>query len=181
MKIKSLLSFGLISVLGISNTVVNQKPSFSQEMSKFLCAKAYEADHRGKLPATVLWVAEQKKNVVMIYWKSEKFKDWSPEERCETVSPKIDQAFREGRLNYITYGKVNNLDVICAVAKQGQICNSNNQLFTISTNQDSQKVEELMEALFQGIGGPVYQSGDQRYIEVDLSKIAEQKGVEIEK
>lgn len=46
MKIKSFLSFGLISVLGISNAIVTQKPSFSQEMAEFKCAKVCNGDNQ---------------------------------------------------------------------------------------------------------------------------------------
>lgn len=184
MKIKSLLSLSLISVLAISSTVfLTQKPIFSQSADRiqFICANTSEIDSGKKIPATVVWIPEERKNVPMIYWKSQTMKDWSPEARCNTVSPKFDQAFREGRLNYITTGKVNNADVLCAIAKEGQTCNSKNQLFTINTYQTPELVLEQMSGLFEGKSGPLYQSGGKTYIQINLEKLAQQKGVEITK
>jgi hypothetical protein len=184
MKIKSLLSLSLISVLAIFSTVfLTQKPIFSQSADKiqFNCANTLEIDSGEKMPTTVVWIPEEKKNVPMIYWKSQAFGKWSPDARCNTVSPKFDQAFREGRLNYITDGKVSNANVLCAIAKEGEVCKGENQLFTINPYQDPSTVLKQMTGFFQGESGAIYQSGGKTYIKIDLEKLAKQKGVEIVK
>ncbi len=180
MKIKPLLSLSLITILGFCSVVVNEKASLSQETLEFKCAKVYEIDAREKIPTTVIWIPEEKKNVPMIFWKSENITNWSPDARCDTVSPKFDQAFREGRLNYITTGEVNNYNVVCAIAKEGQICNSKNQLFTINPTQNPEAVLTQMAGFFKGNLIALYQSGGKTYIKIDLEKVAQQQGVEIE-
>jgi hypothetical protein len=183
MKTKSLLSLGLASALSMSSTIfLAQNPSLSQSANEiqFNCAKVSEIDSGDKIPATVVWIPEERKNVPLIYWKSQAFQNWSPEARCDKISPKFQQAYEEGRLNYLTIGKVNGSDVICAITREGQSCNSKNLLFTIKSNQNADLVLQQLSGAFEGNSGPIYQSGGKDYIQINLEKLAEQPGVEIE-
>ncbi len=106
MRTKSVLIFGLMTLLVVSGSVfLEQNPSVSQNAenssssrAEFFCAKVFDIDDGEKIPTTVAWIPEQQKNVPVIFWKSEFFAEWSPDERCNTVSPKFDKANSEGRL-----------------------------------------------------------------------------------
>lgn len=184
MKTKSLLSLSLMSCLTfVSGLTLNQKPVLSQSPSQpqFLCANIDEVDSGKKMPATVVWIPEERKNVAMIVWKSEFFEEWSPKSRCDTVSPKFDQAFRAGRLNYLTTGIVKNSPVLCAVQKSGQSCDSENQLFTLKPHQNPSLVLDEIKGFFKGNSGVIYQSGGVKYVEINLEVLKQLPAVEIAK
>ncbi len=58
----------------------------------------------------------------IIRWKSEYFSksNWTPEARCQEVSPKFDQAAMNNQLNYITNDTQNNLPVVCAAIDESE-------------------------------------------------------------
>jgi len=100
------------------------------------------------------------KKQAIIRWKSEYFSQsgWTPEARCEEVSPKFDQAAVNNQLNYITNDTENNLPVICSAIDQSERCGM--MLFTLRPEDDPETVRQMLTDL--GKGGamePIPQSG----------------------
>lgn len=107
----------------------------------------------------------------MIVWTSDLGK-WNAWERCRVVSQRLsDIVARKGgsfRGLYLTYGRVNNLPVICYVDRIDEACASSgsNLLFTLRP-EDRGKEADILERLVsfgvQGSGVPVQQSQEQSY------------------
>mgnify|MGYP000323591299 CR=1 FL=1 len=166
----------LITIAGSSTTQVmaNTNPQIVAQASptvQFYCGKAADRSSKSDLPATVAKVAGSEEETVLIIWKSEAFKT-TPQQRCETVSPKFQASLQQGR-HYLTAGidKKSGLGMICAVSDAEQPCDRTNMLFTLKTYQDAgTTIEELISVLGGGSGGPIYQSGGNRV--VDLRNLA---------
>ena len=127
----SILAFTALTV------TVSVNPCLSQEIPKqeisFACRSISYPGNTEKVPTTMAFVPDKKSNpyVPIIAWKSNSFpsSEWTPKKRCEQVSKKFQQFHQQGRLDYLSTGKLNGLGVICA-AKPGE-CNKNNILFSV--------------------------------------------------
>lgn len=102
----------------------------------------------------------------IIRWKSEYFSKsgWTPQARCEEVSPKFDQASINNQLNYITNDIRNNLPIVCSAIDETQRCGM--MLFTLRPEDDPETVRQMLEDLGKGNAMvPIPQSGsDKVYI-----------------
>ncbi|MEG4530713.1 COP23 domain-containing protein [Microcoleus sp. D2_18a_D3] len=88
----------------------------------------------------------------LITWNTTEFgSEYTPEERCNIVSPKLTKAVADngGKLGYLklTVGSVNNQKVVCVLSHGQTSCNSENLLFTLNQN-NSQKSEEVVAKIF---------------------------------
>ena len=175
---KTALLSSLITIAGASATQVmadNTNPQIVAQNTptvQFYCGKAADLSSKSNLPATLVKVAGYEEEPVLIIWKSEAFKT-TPQQRCETVSPKFQAAMQQGR-HYLTAGidKKSGLGMICAVANAEQPCDRPNMLFTLKSYQDAgTTIEELSSLLVAGTAGvPQYQSSGNRV--VDLRNLA---------
>ncbi|AFZ47330.1 hypothetical protein Cyast_1365 [Cyanobacterium stanieri PCC 7202] len=73
----------------------------------------YECVMDGDTPVTR--VRTPRGVIQLIQWKSDYFSssDWTPQRRCEAVTNRFQVHSDEGSLTYITYGRVNNQNVLC--------------------------------------------------------------------
>ena len=134
---------------------------------QFYCGKAPDPSSKSNLPATLARVSGATEEPVLIIWKSEAFKT-TPQQRCETVSPKFQAALQQGR-NYVTAGidKKSGLGMICAIANAEQVCDRSNMLFTLKSYQDAgNTIEELSQVLSGAASGPTYQSSGNRVVDL---------------
>lgn len=168
----------LISAFSISlaTVAIGSTPSSlasnPQEGVTFSCSQAQDPLSGETIPATVATIPQRQETIDLIYWKSEHFAAWQPQSRCETVSPKFQTFYRDGRLKYLTHGTNNGYPVICAVVTQKEACNGDNQLFQVKPNNDPQSVlRQLMDVVEGKVDEDViYQSNDdseQLYVSVD--------------
>jgi Circadian oscillating protein COP23 len=127
---------------------------------QFYCGKATDLSSRSTLPATVVKVSGYEEEPVLIIWKSEAFGKFTPQQRCETVSPKIQAALQQGRyLIGSGIDKETGLGIVCAVANAEQTCDRNNMLFTLKSYQNAENaVEEIISLIKGDTGKPSYQS-----------------------
>lgn len=166
MKLRSLCTALGVSALTLTATAV---PTFSQDVGNissdvtFSC-KVSAVDRNGsQAPATVAWIPQRKKFVYIINWKSEGFKQWTPQKRCEVVSGKFQKFQESGQLQYLATGVNNGSSVICAVQSQEELCNNNNQLFTLRSSSDSAQVLDRMGNILVGASSqPIVQSANDR-------------------
>jgi Circadian oscillating protein COP23 len=170
---KTALLSSLIAISGASATQVRAENPNQQLLAQasptvqFYCGKAADPSSKSNLPATVARVSGYDEEPVLIIWKSEAFKT-TPQQRCETVSPKFQAALQQGR-NYITAGidKKSGLGMICAMANAEQPCDRTNMLFTLKSYQDAgTTIEQLYSILSGTAGGPIYQNGGNRVVDL---------------
>ena len=178
------LSFSLVwSFLGSNPTSAGIKDlsletkydivaSNPQEGVTFSCSQVVDPANGQTIPATVATIPQRQEAINLIFWKSEHFAAWQPQSRCETVSPKFQTFYQDGRLRYLTHGTINGYPVICAVVDEGETCNGDNQLFQVKPNEDPQLVlRQLMDVVEGKVDeGVIYQSTenpDRVYISVD--------------
>ena len=163
----------LIAIAGSSATQVmaeNTNPQLVAQASptvQFYCGKAADPSSKSNLPATLARVSGATEEPVLIIWKSEAFKT-TPQQRCETVSPKFQAALQQGR-NYLTAGidRKSGMGMICAIANAEQVCDRSNMLFTLKSYQDAgNTIEELYSVLAGTASTPQYQSSGNRVVDL---------------
>lgn len=146
---------------------IAQKIAQNEPTIQFYCGKAADASSKSNLPATLAKVSGYEEEPVLIIWKSEAFKK-TPQQRCETVSPKFQAALQQGR-NYLTAGidKKSGLGMICALANAEQSCDRTNMLFTLKSYQDAgTTIEQLSSVLAGTASSPLYQSSGNRVVDL---------------
>lgn len=152
---------------------LNQTQANSKEL-QFICAKAYDRESNHRLPTTFAWQDGRKAAVVR--WKTDVFKNYSPQERCEEVSPRFQTAYHNGTLKLITNGTMNNQPVICSSGKINGDCDT--LLMTLRSEDDSLAILRQLIATLKGRQrGPVlHSSGNpQIYYEVDIEKFMDEQ------
>jgi hypothetical protein len=125
-------------------------PGSSQaENVSFTCAVATD-----NIPTTFAQTADG--NVPVFKWKSNYFRPpYTPMQRCQEVTERMNSFSGRGALDYLTSGRVNNQPVVCA----GTSCDSrgSNVLITLRPDQNPNQVLQELDANRAGAGGPSYQ------------------------
>jgi Circadian oscillating protein COP23 len=171
--VKTALLASFMTIAGasvIQASAENTHPQLIAQTSptiQFYCGRAADPSSKSNLPATVAKVSGYSEEPVLIIWKSEAFK-FTPQQRCETVSPKFQAALQQGR-NYITAGidKKSGLGMICAMSNAEQPCDRTNMLFTLKSYQDaSTTIEQLSSVLAGTASSPLYQSSGNQVVDL---------------
>mgnify|MGYP006279051867 CR=1 FL=1 len=90
---------------------------------------------------------------------------WTPERRCQDVSTRFDQYLKEGRLKYLTTGRMNGAPVICTSLTDGGPCDR--LLYTLNPGQNrTASLESLLEVKKQKMG-PSSETISRVYISID--------------
>lgn len=164
----------LIGLFAISFTVAlfPHSPAQSQQDPEFLC------DNSGAYPSTIVR-APQHGDVTMIEWKSDHFANsgFSPESRCNKVSTKFQNAYKQGSLKFFTTGLVNRQSVICAVATKSSPCNNDNMLYTLKPGSDPHKTLKQMLDIRSGASSNALNETNNR-VYVDFNALIEAKAQE---
>lgn len=140
--------FSLITILAtsaISGVAAWNQPSQAQDLS-FVCTVA-----RDEIPTTIAQTPEGPLDVFK--WQSTYFRPpYTPMQRCQEVTQRMNQFQADGMLENLTSGKVNNLPVICA----GSGCESDgsNVLLTLRRDQNPNQVLQEITSNRAGAGGP---------------------------
>ena len=88
----AILGMGIMAVQAIFLA-----PATAQVEGKFYCGQAYDPIGKTNIPATLMSSPRRDKAIVVILWKSEYFgKEFSPNQRCQKVSPKFQAAYVGG-------------------------------------------------------------------------------------
>ena len=171
MNLKFSLKLLLAATSLISINAVPQSSNAEPEKDRvnFYCGEYTDQSSKETIPATMAYVPQRGDSVSIIAWKSSYIPAWDAQTRCETVSPKFQALYEESLLNYLTTGKVNNYDVICAAIEEGETCNGENQLFQVKANDNPQAVLKGLTGIIEGQSSePLYQSsGEKIYVQVD--------------
>jgi len=152
-------------------------PAISAQGWKFICREGKKQNGKLLSPTTYAWRPEGKK--ALVRWEKDVFEamGYPPMTRCQQVSPRFQEAYDRGTLNYMTNGTwkdKNGKDqpVICAAKVLKGDCET--LLFTLRHKDDSEKILAQLNEIIQGSSSkPVgHDSGvsDQIYIKVDLEE-----------
>ena len=166
----ALATLGTSMQPGFSQT---EKGANSPNQMTFFCHQLYDPASGEKAPMTVVWIPERQGHVRIIGWKSEAFgKNWTPQKRCDEVSPKFQKFYESGQLNYLSAGRIETTtkngnisakQVICGVQDTQSVCNDKNLLFTVKdTEQSANVLKSLVDILTGTSANPIWQSSDQR-------------------
>jgi hypothetical protein len=166
------ITINLVSVLLLNQGTHAQSEINVVENSDrvtFYCGAISDQASGGNIPATVAWVPQRKANVAIIAWKSNYIPQWDAQKRCETVSPKFQSFYEDGRLEYLTTGENQGYDIICAAVETGQACKAEDQLFQVKANNDPEAVLTGLTGIIEGTSSePIYQSsGNQTYVSME--------------
>jgi hypothetical protein len=116
----------LWSVIAVSTGVAISGIAFksesvkAQEQVQFVCAQSFDRQTNQKLPTTFAWTSRGK--IAVVRWETNTFKNFSPQTRCEKVSPKFQEAYDNGGINFLTNGTMNQQPVICTASESGGEC-----------------------------------------------------------
>lgn len=180
---------GKLSIITIAiscNLIILVKPSESQQSGN-----KYECIDKNGIPTTI--VTTQRGVVELIKWKSIYFSDsnWTPEKRCQAVTDRFQAHSDAGSLRYITYGEMNNQNVICVAdpinrPKQPYKCKENNInvdnrtydsiLLTLEKEDNPGEIlQELFNLSLRVSTGGITRSAANKYPTfVDLDKILQE-------
>lgn len=105
--------------------------------------------------------------VPVIRWTSTTFNDagWSQERRCQEVSSRFDTFLKQGRLAYITTGRINNLPVICTASSNGGACDG--LLYTLKPGQNATATLQNLLEIRVKARGPLNETTSRLYVSLD--------------
>mgnify|MGYP001196644892 CR=1 FL=1 len=139
---------------------------FSNSLSvKAAGAKRFHCGTSSGVPATLATTASGK-TVPVIRWTSTTFDSagWSQNKRCQAVSQRFEQYRQEGRLKYLTTGRMNGQAVICSANKDGGSCNG--LLYTLKPGQDPTKTLRDLLVVRTKAAGPLNETTSRLYVKM---------------
>lgn len=99
---------------------------------------------------------------------------YSPQKRCQEVSARFQQFFRNHKLNYLTTGTMNKQPVVCVADREGGNCTG--LLFTLKRGSEPNEVLKSLLAIRFGASGPLNESASRVYI--NMTEYLKQAAVE---
>lgn len=129
-------------------------------------ARGFVCGAAGGVPSTIA-VKSDGKQVPVVRWTSNVFDSagWSQERRCQEVSNRFNQYLKEGRLTYITTGRINGLPVICTAASRGGACDG--LLYTLKPGQDATSTLQNLLEIRVKARGPLNETNSRLYVSLD--------------
>ncbi|MGL6345205.1 MAG: COP23 domain-containing protein, partial [Waterburya sp.] len=128
----------------------NSEGTYSQDRVTFSCGEISDQASGENIPTTIAYVPQRRANIAIIAWKSNYIPQWDAQKRCETVSPKFQTFYEDGRLEYLTTGENQGYDIICAAVETGQPCKAEDQLFQVKANNDPEAVLTGLTGIIEG-------------------------------
>lgn len=154
------------------------RPVKAEQTVQFLCRTTYDQEENKRLPTTVAWTPRGK--IAVIRWFKQ-LGNYSPEKRCQEISPRFQQAYNNGSLSFITNGEWNRQPAICTAQKYGGECDT--LLMTLRPEDDSLRMVIDLAAILNGaqIGAIKHSSAvPQIYYRVDINEFLRTAPVEKE-
>lgn len=174
---QNLLATGLLTTLAVisfSNLSINEVKANSEV--QFICAESFDSESGKSLPTTFAWTPRGK--IAVVRWETEAFLNagFSPEKRCNDVSPRFQEAYNNDTLGLITNGQMDSQSVICTSDRAGGDCNT--LLMTLRPEDDSLRVLNSLRQVLNGEQvGPV-KHNNQVYFQIDIENFLETAPVE---
>ena len=156
---RTLLITGVIGAIG--GMALSARPAAAGTSARsFVCGSAAGA------PATNVVTADGRQ-VPVIRWTSSMFNDagWSPQRRCQEVSARFDMFLKQGRLAYITTGRINGLPVICTTDSRGGACDG--LLYTLKPGQNATATLKNLLDIRVKARGPLNETNERLYVSLN--------------
>jgi Circadian oscillating protein COP23 len=139
--------------------------------AKFYCGSSYNAEKGKKVPTTIVWTPTRKTAIVQ--WVKPMGNYWTPERRCTEFSKKMNTAYQNKTLNFLTNGKIQGQRVICTANEVNGDCKD--VLMTLRPQDKSLGMLGELNDLLSGraVGGPIHHSSGeaQLYYQIDISAL----------
>lgn len=138
-----------------SVAMINNQPT-AAESRDFFCGTNWTPNADVAYPATI--VRHSRGNIPIIIWTENSWINdtWTPRKRCQSVSQRFQELYRQQKLQKLVVGRVNNQPVICGLGLGERVCNSNNTLLTVTNGTDPGKVlDSLLNTRGSASGQPV--------------------------
>ncbi|MFN9631294.1 MAG: COP23 domain-containing protein [Cyanobacteriota bacterium] len=135
-------------------------PSAHAKAQGFVCSTL------SGVPTTLATMADGKQ-IPVIRWTSKVFDGagWTPERRCQEVSARFDLLNRQGRLTYLTTGRINGQPVICTAPSNGGGCDG--LLYTLKPGQNATTtLRDLLDVRLKA-REPLYETNGRLYVSMD--------------
>jgi len=144
---------GALCTMGVSS----QPASAGTSARSFVCGSA------AGTPATNVVTADGRQ-VPVIRWTSTTFNDagWNQQRRCQEVSSRFNTFLKQGRLAYITTGRINGLPVICTAVNNGGACDG--LLYTLKPGQDATATLKKLLEIRVKARGPLNETTERVYV-----------------
>jgi hypothetical protein len=179
--LREILSVSLLAGIILSPLVLTNSasPAELESQIQFTCAPGFDQETQQYLPTTYAW--SQRGKIAVVRWKQEWFKsqNWTPQSRCETVSPRFQEAYNTGTFAYLTHSTQNNQPVICTTRGRGEDCAT--LLFTLRPEDDAIALTKTLADILRGKGvGPIQHSGSagKTYYRIDIEEFLRTAPVE---
>ena len=177
MKIKSITTGLLGTIVATLGFYLPLNPVTANTDIEFICAESFDQESGSSLPTTFAWTARGK--IAVVRWSTQFFTSYSPQTRCQQVSPRFQEAYESGTLGLITNGKMNGQSVICTAIEPEGECK--NLLLTLRPQDNSLKILSQFRQIFDGEQvGPVKHSSSvpQVYYRIDIENFLNNAPVE---
>lgn len=140
--------------------------AFISNNSTYAGANSFFCGMSGSIPTTKARLSSGK-NIDVIRWTSDTFEEagWSAQRRCEQVSSRFEQLRLDGKLKYLTTGRINGQPVICSTSSKGGSCDG--LLYTLKPNQDPVATLQNLLNVRSRASGPLNETTERIYIEID--------------
>jgi Circadian oscillating protein COP23 len=144
--------------------VIPQAPIRASSGVLFDCSR----NPKTKMYSTVVKYADGKTSE-LIHWTPEHIKN--PKITCRQVSDKFQQAWENGKLNYLKTGRSPKTGrfIICGLADSNTSCDDRTKIFDLLPSNKDPKVavRSLLQSIYKDSNSPLYQSSDDEVV-VDL-------------
>ena len=168
MNLKSItfLLTGCVLTATCITSIVSQAKADDQV--RFICASGFDQTANKRFPTTYAWTPRGK--IAVVRWKYSWFDSQiSPQQRCQDVSSRFQNAYNNQSLSYITNGTVNGQGVICTARQKDGACDTT--LLTLRPKDDPLEILSDLKDRLRGRGtGPIQHSSgkSQVYYQIDI-------------
>ncbi|MEB3167485.1 MAG: COP23 domain-containing protein [Synechococcaceae cyanobacterium] len=151
----------LLGLAGLATGATTLLPAPAQA-----AATSFSCGASNGVPATIA-NTDDGRSVPMIRWTSNAFDGagWTPQRRCQEVSQRFETYRQQGRLAFVTTGRINGLPVICTATSDGGPCDG--LLYTLKPGQDpTLALKRLFDVRYKA-RGPLNETTSRLYLSMD--------------
>jgi hypothetical protein len=129
-------------------------------------AKGFVCASPSGIPTTLAMMSDGRQ-VPVIHWTSNVFDaaGWTPQRRCQEVSGRFDTYNRQGRLTYLTTGRINEQPVICTAPNDNAGCDG--LLYTLKPGQSATNTLRKLLDIRLKVKDPLYETNGRLYVNMD--------------
>ena len=148
----------IITGMAVCTSILTISPPIQASSDKYSCQEVdgiygiYSRTERGDMR--------------LLNFKQDVSQDWSVVKRCDEIARRFQRFSDNGILKFIGSGYVNQQPVLCAVIAKGQLCNSENVIVTLlSQNDPIEAARKLMDTRGLAYGRVINVNGKEGKLE----------------